>query len=44
MHILKTELFQLLTLGFAIGSLLSVAVAGPDVWTAIVPDVIAAAL
>ena len=44
MHIIKTEIFQLITVGFAIGSLASVLAGGPEFWSAVVPDAIAGAL
>jgi hypothetical protein len=44
MHIIKTELFQLIAVGFAIGSVMSVAAGGPEVWAAVLPEIVASVL
>lgn len=44
MHFLKTEVFQLFATGFSVASAVIVFAGGPELWTAVLPDIVAAAL
>ena len=44
MQLFKSDLFQLVATGFAVGSMATVLFSGPDMWAALLPDVIAAVL